>query len=79
MRIALRFGADLVPTYTFHNVDTFHLSRTCLAGPRKWLQVPRPWPPAFHISCILPNLNEIEVGRPFAQLGGLVTVVRGCW
>jgi hypothetical protein len=31
-------GADLVPTYCFFNNDTFHISKSLLAGPRAWLK-----------------------------------------
>ena len=39
VRLALQFGADLVPTYTFHNVDSFHISKSLFQRPREWLQV----------------------------------------
>mmetsp|Transcript_1069 Transcript_1069/g.1784 ORF Transcript_1069/g.1784 Transcript_1069/m.1784 type:complete len:239 (-) Transcript_1069:110-826(-) len=43
VRLALRYGADLVPTYCFHLNDTFHVNKTFLAGLRSWIQRTLKW------------------------------------
>eukprot|EP00288_Rhodomonas_lens_P002069 CAMPEP_0177725196 /NCGR_PEP_ID=MMETSP0484_2-20121128/19122_1 /TAXON_ID=354590 /ORGANISM="Rhodomonas lens, Strain RHODO" /LENGTH=353 /DNA_ID=CAMNT_0019237693 /DNA_START=38 /DNA_END=1095 /DNA_ORIENTATION=+ len=38
VRLALRYGAELVPTYTFYLNETFHFDPSLAAAPRHWLQ-----------------------------------------
>lgn len=38
VRLAVRYGVDLVPTYTFHLNETFTFNLNLLAAPRQWIQ-----------------------------------------
>ncbi|MFC0289688.1 hypothetical protein, partial [Kaistia hirudinis] len=38
VKLALQNGADLLPTYCFHNTNVFHINTSLLRGFRKWLQ-----------------------------------------
>jgi len=38
IKLALSHGADLLPTYCFHNTDVFHINTTFLQGFRLWLK-----------------------------------------
>jgi len=69
VKLALRHGASLVPTYCFGHNDTFHINKTFLGGIRNWIQrsfkisLPIYWG-RWGTPIPLPQKITIVVGKP---------------